>query len=136
LHWSFEVGTTSCMDAQQLCIAAAITVACIVVATATVLCHCNSARAVVATATVPRVERTYYLTRAQGRTATLTRARRLQLWRQAIQYITRILRTRRQWAATGRHLAQPRIQDLVSGLDRRKGQLRRTATAAVRHNNV
>ena len=50
-----------------------------------------------------------------------------RLWHWAVQQISRVLRLRRRWASLGLHLQRPRIQSLVSGLERRKGILRRTA---------
>ena len=44
-------------------------------------------------------------------------------WRRAVRHIAPILRLRRRWAALGRHLQAQRIQDLVQGLDRRRGVL-------------
>ena len=47
-------------------------------------------------------------------------------WIKATQYILRILRIRRRWGLTGQYLQQPRIQDLVDGIDRdRQGRVRR-----------
>jgi hypothetical protein len=73
---------------------------------------------------------TYYLTRSQGRTNILTRQQRLLNWKQAVRYITVLLRTRKKWAATGLYLQQSRIQDLVFGLQRLKGILKRKSAAA------
>ncbi len=57
------------------------------------------------------------------------RQRAVRRWRQAAQYVLRILRLRRKWAAVGRHLQLGRIRDLVAGVERRGGQLRRVAAA-------
>jgi hypothetical protein len=73
----------------------------------------------------------YYLTEALGRTRHLTRAQRLHHWRQAASYITRIIRIRIRWANTGKLLQTPRIRDLVSGVVRHRGLLRRERAAAV-----
>jgi hypothetical protein len=66
-----------------------------------------------------------YLTRSRGFTQNLTRQQRLLHWKQAFHYITRVLRIRQRWAATGIYLQQPRIRDLVSGVVRRNGILKR-----------
>ncbi len=58
------------------------------------------------------------------------RARRR--WRQLVQYTARILRIRRRYARLGQYLNQERIQDLVSGVVRNRGVLRRVAPAATR----
>ena len=50
-------------------------------------------------------------------------------WHRAVQLISRVLRLRTRWAALGRYLQGPRIQDLVKGLDRKKGQLVRSSPA-------
>jgi hypothetical protein len=72
-----------------------------------------------------------YLTRTRGFTRNLTREERLHHWKQAFHYITRILRVRKRWAATGQYLQQPRIRDLVSGVIRRNGTLKRQCAAAI-----
>ena len=74
----------------------------------------------------------YYLTERVGRTCHLTRAERLHHWRHAANYIVRVLRIRKRWASTGRHLQQPRIRDLVAGISRKGGKLCRVSSAAVR----
>ena len=74
----------------------------------------------------------HYLTERVGRTCHLTRAARLRHWRHAAKYIIRVLRIRKRWAATGRHLQQPRIRDLVAGISRKGGKLTRVSSAAVR----
>ena len=51
-------------------------------------------------------------------------------WRQAVQYISRILRIRKKFARLGKYLDQFRIQELVSGLERNRGVLRRVAPAS------
>ena len=51
-------------------------------------------------------------------------------WKQAVRRITQILRLRKHWAALGRHLQLPRIQSLVSGLERRGGRLIRRRAAS------
>ena len=51
-------------------------------------------------------------------------------WRQAVRRISQILRLRRRWASLGRHLQLPRIQSLVSGLERRGGRLIRRRAAS------
>ena len=53
-------------------------------------------------------------------------------WHHAVQLVARILRLRKRWAALGRYLQTPRIQDLVLGLERRQGQLRRVQPAPLR----
>ncbi len=68
---------------------------------------------------------------ATGVTQALGRTEARRRWQQATHYIVRILRIRRRWAATGLHLQQPRIRDLVHGLERRRGTLRRTSRAAI-----
>ena len=80
--------------------------------------------------TTPRGD--YYLTERVGRTSHLTRAERLRHWRHAANYVVRVLRIRKRWAATGRHLQQPRIRDLVAGISRKGGKLCRVSSAAVR----
>ena len=52
-------------------------------------------------------------------------------WHRAVQLVARILRLRKRWAALGRYLQTPRIQDLVLGLERRQGQLIRRRPAPV-----
>ena len=74
----------------------------------------------------------HYLTERVGGTSHLTRAARLRHWRHAAKYIIRVLRIRKRWAATGRHLQQPRIRDLVAGISRKGGKLTRVSSAAVR----
>ena len=74
----------------------------------------------------------HYLTERVGRTCHLTRAERLRHWRHAASYVVRVLRIRKRWAATGRHLQQPRIRDLVAGISRKGGKLTRVSSAAVR----
>ena len=74
----------------------------------------------------------YYLTERVGRTCHLTRAERLRHWRHAANYVVRVLRIRKRWAATGKHLQQPRIRDLVAGISRKGGNLWRVSSAAVR----
>ena len=74
----------------------------------------------------------HYLTERVGRTSHLTRAERLRHWRHAANYVVRILRIRKRWAATGHHLQQPRIRDLVAGISRKGGKLTRVSSAAVR----
>jgi hypothetical protein len=73
----------------------------------------------------------HYLTEALGRTRHLTRAQRVNHWRHAASYVIRIIRIRKRWAATGKHLQTPRIRDLVSGIVRHRGLLRRERAAAV-----
>ena len=53
-------------------------------------------------------------------------------WKLLVRRIGRILRLRVRWAALGLFLQTPRIQDLVVGLERRKGQLRRVRAAPFR----
>ena len=72
-----------------------------------------------------------YLTIALGHAHHLTRIQRIRYWKQALRYISRILRARNRWAVTGRHLQQPRIRDLVSGIARHRGTLRRESAAAI-----
>ena len=72
----------------------------------------------------------HYLTEALGRTRHLTRAQRLQRWKQAVRYISRVLQIRKRWAATGKHLQQPRIRELVEGISRKGGNLWRVSAAA------
>ena len=74
--------------------------------------------------------RGHYLTAALGQTRRLTRTQRLQYWRQALRYISRLLRIRKRWAVTGRYLQQPRVRDLVSGIARHRSILRRESAAA------
>ena len=71
----------------------------------------------------------------QGRHAnTAAQTARAKLnWHRVIQVVARILRLRRRWAALGRYLQGPRIQDLVLGLERRQGQLVRRRPAPVLH---
>jgi hypothetical protein len=80
-------------------------------------------------ATTESLRETRYLTPARGFTAHLTSQRRIQLWHQAVQYCSRILRLRKRWALLGHRLQEPRIQFAVAGLDRQKGQLRRSHNA-------
>ena len=82
--------------------------------------------------TVTTQPRGLYLTEALGRTRHLTQAKRYYHWKQALRYISRVLRIRKHWAATGKHLQQPRIRDLVSGVVRHRSFLRREKAAAVR----
>ena len=58
-------------------------------------------------------------------------ARARSNWHKAVQIVARILRLRRRWAALGRYLQGPRIQDPVLGLERRQGQLVRRRPAPV-----
>ena len=85
--------------------------------------------------TVTTQQRGFYLTTALGRTCHLTRARRLQYWKQALRYITRVIRIRKRWANTGRYLQQPRIRDLVAGISRKGGNLWRVSSAAIRRDD-
>ena len=80
--------------------------------------------------TTPRGD--HYLTERVGRTSHLTRAERLRHWRHAANYVVRVLRIRKRWAATGKHLQQPRIRDLVAGISRKGGNLWRVSSAAIR----
>ena len=74
--------------------------------------------------------RGHYLTAAVGRTRHLTRTQRLQYWKQALRYISRVLRIRKRWAVTGRRLQQPRVRDLVSGIVRHRSILWRESAAS------
>ena len=104
------------MDWTSLCLAIVIVVLCI-------------APAVRVPAVVHRVAahraRGTYLTIAAGHTTHLSRDQRRRHWKRALQYISRILRLRKRWAALGKFLQTPRIQDLVVGLSRRTGKLTR-----------
>ena len=53
-------------------------------------------------------------------------------WKLLVRRVSRLLRLRRRWSALGRFLQQPRVQDLVLGLERRQGQLRRVQAAPFR----
>ena len=53
-------------------------------------------------------------------------------WYRATSYIVRLLRIRKRWAATGRHLQRERVQDLLSGIERKRGVLVRTKPAVTR----
>ena len=75
--------------------------------------------------------RGHYLTAALGQTRHLTRVQRVQYWKQAVRYISRLIRLRKHWSTLGRHLRTPRIRDLVSGIARHRGTLRRESAAAI-----
>jgi hypothetical protein len=53
-------------------------------------------------------------------------------WKQAVEYISRILRLRRKWSQVGRHLQNPRVKAVSAGLTRVKGKLTRTQTFITR----
>lgn len=44
-------------------------------------------------------------------------------WRRAIRFVAQLLRKRKEWAAYGVYLQGLAIRSLVSGLERRSGQL-------------
>ena len=72
---------------------------------------------------------TLYLTASAGRTSFLTGAQRRAHWRQAIAYISRLLRLRRRFHDIGQYLKQTRIQGVLEGIARQKKVLRRTSAA-------
>ena len=53
-------------------------------------------------------------------------------WKTAVKRVIRVLARRRAWAEEGKALQAPWLQDLVEGLERRKGKLVRVAKAKVR----
>ena len=50
-----------------------------------------------------------------------------QRWKQALQYVLRILRMRKHSPALGAHLSCSRIQDLTQGSERKHGKLQRAS---------
>jgi hypothetical protein len=76
---------------------------------------------------VTRVSR--YLTATQGLTTFLEPSRRRALWKRAAKQIRRILKLRILWNRLGIWLQNGAVQDLVTGLERRKGNLNRTSIA-------
>jgi hypothetical protein len=74
---------------------------------------------------------TYYITPAAGLTSLLSAQQRRALWKRAFRRIRRLLRLRILWNRLGIHLQADTIQDLVFGLERRNGVLRRITKAAI-----
>ena len=56
---------------------------------------------------------------------TLDRAQAVLLWKTAGRYVIRLLRLRFRWHNLGGHLQRPRIQDLLKGIERKRGVVTR-----------